>query len=563
MKKIVLYTLGLLVLLVAGLCIYFVSVATLAPPVPKNNSCTAWQRKKVDTDFYTLGNSWIKKSKSGLWEMYVEAEDPFERGTINGKLAQDLVQLQEVYFIRQLKKLIPSKTYLNYLKYAIAWFNRDLDKYVSDEYKQEIYGVSNSLNDEYDFIGSKYQRSLNYHAAHDIGHALQDKNMVVGCTSFSAWDAKSADSNLIVGRNFDFYVGDEFAQDKVVCFYNPIRGNKFVFVTWGGFIGAVSGMNDKGLTVTINASKSDLPSGSATPISLVAREILQYASTISEAQQIAEKRKTFVSESILVGSVKDKKTSIIEKSPNKMGVYESSTNYIICANNFQSKAFEKDEVNIQNKKTTSSMYRHSRMEELIESYKKIGPSEVAQILRNRGGLHNKDIGMGNEKSINQLIAHHSVIMEPAKGLIWVSTNPFQLGEYKCYNLTTIFKNCVGLSQKIEICDTALTIAADPFLSSVAYRNFMRYKVISHYISDCIKMKTPHRISAEMETAFIQSNPEQYEVYSLLGDYYFRIKNLKKASEFYNQALRKEIPLKKEVNHIQEQLKKCTQELANT
>jgi isopenicillin-N N-acyltransferase like protein len=464
--------------------------------------------------------------------------------------------LQEVYFIRQIKKLIPSQTYLNYLKYAIAWFNRDLDKFVNEEYKQEIYGVSNSLNDEYDFIGSKYQRSLNYHAAHDIGHALQDKNMVVGCTSFSAWNSKSADSSIIVGRNFDFYVGDEFAQDKVVCFYNPIHGNKFVFITWGGFVGAVSGMNDKGLTVTINASKSDIPTGSATPISLVAREILQYASTIQEANAIAEKRKTFVSESILVGSSKDGKTSIIEKSPNKMGLYESKSDYIVCSNNFQSSTFEKDPVNIENKKGSSSTYRFMRMNELISSYTKIGPKEVAQILRNRGGLKDKDIGMANEKSINQLIAHHSVIMEPAKGLIWVSTSPFQLGAFQCYDITKIFQNYPGLKEKKEICESQLTISADSFLYSKEYALFLYYKRISQYVSDCIKLN--HQLSPKMIAAIVISNPEQFEVYSLLGDYYLKNNNYAAAVNNYNEALTKEIPLLKEVEHIKKQLIKCTE-----
>ena len=86
---------------------------------------------------------------------------------------------------------------------------------------------------------------------------------------------------MIIGRNFDFYVGDKFAEDKIVAFFNPAKGYKFMTVTWGGFIGAVSGMNEKGITVTINAAKSSLPTGSATPVSLVTREILQYAKNIT------------------------------------------------------------------------------------------------------------------------------------------------------------------------------------------------------------------------------------------------------------------------------------------
>jgi isopenicillin-N N-acyltransferase-like protein len=556
MKKIVLYCLGIIVLLIVTAVFYFRSVAIVHPPIPKNSEVTNLQRVKLGSDFYVLKNSWIKKSNSGLWEMYVEAEDPYERGLINGKLAQELVQLQEVYFIRQIKKLIPSQTYLNYLKYAIAWFNRDLDKFVTEEYKQEIYGVSTALNDEYDFIGSKYQRSLNYHAAHDIGHALQDKNMVVGCTAFSTWNAKSSDGNLLIARNFDFYVGDDFAKDKVVCFYNPIHGNKFVFITWGGFVGAVSGMNDKGLTVTINASKSDIPSGSATPISLVAREILQYASTIQEAKTIADKRKTFVSESLFIGSAKEGKTSTIEKSPTQTGLLETNENYIICSNNFQSKIFENDPVNIENKKSSSSIYRFKRMKQLIDSYAQIGPREAAEILRNREGLNNENIGLGNEKSINQLIAHHSVIMEPAKGLIWVSTQPFQLGKYICYDLNKVFSSCVGLKEKKEIYEESLTLQADSFLYTNSYANFKRYKLIATHINNCVKNKSV--LSSAIENAFIISNPEQYEVYSLLGDYYSVHKNNFKAIYYYKLALSKEIPLQKEAQHITEQLQKCEQ-----
>ena len=61
-------------------------------------------------------------------------------------------------------------------------------------------------------------------------------------------------------RNFDFYVGDAFCRDKIIAFYRPSQGFKFMMITFGGMTGVLSGMNDQGLTVTINAAKSDIPS---------------------------------------------------------------------------------------------------------------------------------------------------------------------------------------------------------------------------------------------------------------------------------------------------------------
>ena len=52
-----------------------------------------------------------------------------------------------------------------------------------------------------------------YHAAHDLGHALNDYSLV-GCTSFAAWGKNTQDGDIIHARNFDFYVGDEFAKEK-------------------------------------------------------------------------------------------------------------------------------------------------------------------------------------------------------------------------------------------------------------------------------------------------------------------------------------------------------------
>src|SRR6195952_3023424 len=310
--KVLLYIFGGFVSLVIILVIYLLCVAIDYPPKPKDLSSLNLQRTEVSPGFYTLKDNWFRKSKSGLFELYVEGK-PFERGVINGKLTKELVVSQEDYFTSQIAKMVPSEFYRSFLKYFVAWFNRDLSKNITEEYKEEIYGISQSASDQYQYIGSNYQRILNYHGAHDIGHALQGLALV-GCTSFGTWDARSEDSTMIIGRNFDFYVNDDFARDKIVAFYNPTTGNKFMTVTWGGFIGAVSGMNDKGLSITINAAKSTVPTSAATPVSIVAREILQYATNIKEAIVIAKKRKMFVSESLLIGSSPDKKAVGIDKN---------------------------------------------------------------------------------------------------------------------------------------------------------------------------------------------------------------------------------------------------------
>ena len=76
-------------------------------------------------------------------------------GVVNGKLTQELVQRQEDHFNEQINKMVPSTFYRHFLKYVIGWFNRHLADNVTEEYKEEIYGVSNAFSDKYDYIGSQ------------------------------------------------------------------------------------------------------------------------------------------------------------------------------------------------------------------------------------------------------------------------------------------------------------------------------------------------------------------------------------------------------------------------
>lgn len=542
--------LGVIFLLLLIGAVYLVQVSDIDPPKPADMSSLQLQRTNHGDGFYTIKDNWFRHSKSGLYELYVEG-DAFERGVINGKLTEELVVRQEDHFADQISKLVPSKFKRNFLKYLIGFFNRKLDKNVTEEYKEEIYGVSESASPKYQYLGTNYQRILNYHAAHDIGHAVQNLALV-GCTSFGTWGSMSADSTMIIGRNFDFWVGDKFSEDKIVAFFNPKKGRKFMTVTWGGFVGAVSGMNDQGLSVTINAAKTALPTGSATPVSIVTREILQYAKNIQEAIAIAKSRKMFVSESFLVASAADNKAVIIEKTPDDLDVYDPKKEFIVCTNHFQSNGLGKTKMNIEQENESASSYRYKRLMELLNANGKNTVQKTVNILRDQKGVNGANIGMGNEKAINQLIAHHSIVFEPKKLIVWVSTAPWQLGQYVAYDLNKIFAMKVMKENK-EISDSSLTIAADSFLLTPAYKNFLAFRNIKQQILDGGNNVNTNEL--------VSSNPEFYNSYVLAGDYLYHQKEYAAALQNYNLALTKVIATKKEEDHIKEQIKKINKKLA--
>lgn len=521
------------------LVLIFKLTTKINPPDIQNQQVENIERTTIDSNFYSIKHNWIQKNNHGLWEMYVEGE-AYQRGLINGKLSKELIYKQENAFVNQIKVMIPSDSYLKFLRSFIAFFNRNIDKHVIDEYQKEIYGISKSTSNEFEFVAPNYQRMLNYHAAHDIGHALQNLNLVA-CTAFSGWDSKTSDSSLIIGRNFDFYMGDEFAEDKVVMFFNPDKGHKFMIVSWASMIGATSGMNNQGLTVTLNAAKSDIPFSAATPVSLVAREILQYASTIEEAFEIAKKRKMFVSESLFIGSAKDRKTAIIEKSPDMQALFESQDDYIICTNHFQSKEMQKKEFMDADIHDYATTYRFNRVEELLNKYPKLDVISVAQILRDQNGLNDENIGMGNEKAVNQLIAHHSIIFKPEELKVWISTNPFQLGEYVCYDLKKVFAEAKDIKKLTLINEENQTIPADSFLNSDDYKRFLRFKEIRDQFHTSIKLNVRIPDEDYLANELIDINPEFFETYVYIGNYFNHFNIGDKAILAYKKALTKEIP----------------------
>ncbi len=511
---------------------------------------------KINDSTFSFNQNYLTKNKQQLWELYIKG-NPLQLGYNNGALTQVLMQQQEKIFFSKVEGFVPSKFKQKVLREFLKWYNRKMYLNVREDYQTELYGLSRYSSDQYNFIAPKYLRSLYLHGAHDIGHAMQDLAMV-GCTSLAVWNENTEDGDLLIGRNFDFYVGDDFAKNKLIEFVEPETGIPYMSVSWPGMIGVVSGMNKEGITVTINAGKSKIPLTAKTPISLVTREILQYAKNIDEAIAIAKKRKVFISESILVGSAHDKNAVIIEVSPKNFGVYRvENTGRVFCTNHFQSEAYKDDKRNQKQILESHSQYRYEKLQELLEEKKKLNPEKMAAVLRDRSGLKDRKIGYGNEKAINQLLAHHAVIFSPEKGLVWVSSNPYQLGEFVCYDLNEIFsgKKAVESFQA----KTALNIPRDPFADSEEFENYQVSKLMGEDLSMALKDKDI-AMTNDLIPNYQSMNPDYWLVYYQAGKYYFSRNEFSKAKNEFEKALTKEITTVPDRQNVEKYLKKTLKKL---
>ena len=536
LKRFVLIFLGLILTLLA----WFFYVIQLPEPELKNLQIEEADLIKVNDSTFSYKDAWLRKNEWGLWEMYISGS-PEELGVKNGILAQELIKIQEEAFVNQIEKMIPSPSYLKFLKYITSFLNKDLPDYIPEEYLREIKAVSLFASEDFKEIGSNYARILNYHAAHDIGHAMQNLHLVE-CTAFGVREGRSVDSSLLIGRNFDFYVGDEFAKNKIVLFVNPEKGYSFASITWGGMIGVVSGINEQGLSITLNSAKSEIPLFSKTPVSIIAREILQYASNIEEAYEIAKRHPSFVAESFMIGSSRDLDMAIIEKTPDTTILFQSETDRTILTNHFQSPALSETEINQENMAENVTSYRYERVEELLEEKTMFNVNDFAQILRDTKGKNRTDIGLGNEGAVNQLIAHHSIIFKPEQKSFWISTFPYQLGAYLAYDLDSIFRNPAFRVESRSVSENI--IPADTAFLNSNFPKFLEFK------EETLKLLNNEMVDVEK---VIQSNPNYFYTYELLGDYMLEQGMYQESTYYYQESLKYFIPNQYEMNRIENKL----------
>ena len=555
MKKAIAYILIICVAvpLLALLCLFvYTSFHVVPTPQIGKIALTDSVVQKNDS-IRTLGNNWAKKIGDDLYVCYTEG-NPESRGYAYGALMPDLMSYQKRALLRRMEETVKGEWYRKFLCRFVRFYNSGIQEYLTDEQCRELYGLSLADTNDFDELAEPYELQLNLHAAHDIGHAMQDY-MLVGCSSFVLNGEKTKDSTLLFGRNFDFYCGDEFAKTKVISVCKPDSGYAFVSVSWGGMLGVLSGMNEKGLAVCINASKLDIPKSVAMPISMLVRHILIHCKSIDEAYAEAKKMKTFVAENIVIASAYDNDMATIEKSPEEIELYRSSDkDMLLCTNHFQSEKFMQNERNLMNINQTDTKYRIELLAEHLGKKDKFNAEDAMAVLLNPFGKGGENIGMGNEMAINQLIAHHSVVFEPEKLNIYVCTQPKYFYPYVKFNLQDILNVAVekthgrvsndhGHASDYKIACQYFSVA-DSMRQSKEYNDFCTFVYFKN-----------RKDLTSFPDELIKFNPNYFESYDIAGDIYDMFDAREAACERWKQALECKIPKLAQRKAIEDKIKK--------
>lgn len=495
------------------------------PPLPADISIM--QLKPVARDGKVwLGKSWVGR-RDGLLVIYLKGS-PFEMGYAEGALMQDQMHTLENGFLKMIQGYVPQHWIMEILKDYVIYRNRHLSDYIPLDYRQEIYGTTLGCPDIHPEEGPYYNRLLNYHAAHDVSYMMIDNPFIsarAGCTAFGAWGAATTNGDLITGRNFDWEAADVFSRDRVVMMCEPDNGIPFISLSWAGMAGVVSGMNRAGVSVTVNGAPSSLPKETATPVAIVAREIMEKAHNLDEALAILRNAKVFVSTLWLVGSRADGKFVVVEKTPAMMNVREPESDSIICANHFQTPGLEDDPRNTNYMAGATSISRMTRLKELIQAaHGTIDTPEAVEFLRDRdlpGGIF---AGDGNRGTLNAFIATHATVMDLTRNIFWAASPPNQLGKFVAFDVS-------DFSHELP----ALTVPADPVLATGEYERAKQAQQCLRDGEQALKNKDAQTALALAEKAETL-NPGFYQNAALQGRALFALGRNNEAAQSFEKAL---------------------------
>lgn len=303
--------------------------------------------------------------------------------------------------------------------------NRHLLENFPDARKRELTAEANAFSpDPYADKLPTFQRMVTLHALYDIALGFEHSPLLA-CTAFGITPAQSANGHAYFARAFDFEAAEVFDKDKAVFIVEEEGLLKFASVAWPGFVGVVTGMNEKGVAIAVHGGRARETSTKGMPIAFSLRNVLQKATSTDEAVALLKNEDVMVSHIVFVGDATGN-FQVVERAPGVPAFVRPNQT---ITNHFEG-PLASDPKNEDVRKSTTTLERRARIDQLIAKAEpaSVRVEDVLAMLRD----HDCATGscpIGDRRAIDAFIATHGVIADLERREIWVSEGPHLSGKF--------------------------------------------------------------------------------------------------------------------------------------
>jgi tetratricopeptide (TPR) repeat protein len=461
------------------------------------------------------GRSWQAR-RGGLWVMHLEGspEDIGDaHGSLAGRLFHNIDGRVDAILALRYRGFIESWAELMLLR----WDYRDADAALDPGHRRELSALALALPDDGEDELGAYHRLFLYQCFFDLTQRLQDV-FVEGSMFAVAPRATSAGleaGNLIIGRTLSVDFGPDFEADRIVTFYYPDGKYPFVSIGWAGLVGVVTGINARGIFVAANPARTDdARETNAVPLPLVLRKILEEADTLEQAVDILAAAELRTAGVVMIGDGVQRKAVVMEASPragDESRLVRGDDEHAVWATDHMIReVYEADAHNERIRRTTSSGYRYDRLSELLAAPGNFQAEDAVAVLRDRKGLDNAELGLGNRNALENLHTTQSIVIDATSMVLWVAEGPSTLGRYRAFDLRYLLGR--QGSRPAPLAD----YPADRLLYSEEYRDYNEALEGIEYARELLGLERPHEALAAAQVSLALA-PDIGELHRLLGD----------------------------------------------
>ena len=458
---------GAIVGLIAALCLTHAAVVQLSALHPPEIRKSPDELHVVSPTLKAYGKSYVRES-DGVIEARLEG-DGAQIGWASGRLLRREILETESRLFRQFETYVPRAwARLLLLDWARIRYSH-LDKNLDANTREELANLGASLApDPFASFMPVYQRLVYLNGLYDISLSFE-RAPLVGCTTFLVRSAPSEIGHNWLARNFDFEVDEIFDQKKVIYLMIEPGAIPFASVAWPGLPGVVSGMNAEGLALVVHGGRAGSFDVSGEPLLQTMRYVMGHAHSSNEAVALLRQKKPMVSHLVIMTD-ESGQSQVIERIPRQSPYVYRLPDRAVVTNHFIGPAAD-DPRNLRVRDETSTLYRQQRGQQILARLKRsVSASDLVGLLRERRGINDEDLPLGDRRAIGALIAAHGVVFDTTARKMWVSAPPHLLGHFVEFDL----KDLLELAPEPKAtAEQRPSLPADPLFVSGKYDEWNR------------------------------------------------------------------------------------------